>query len=117
MHIDELIYLLNSTVLYPTSTLNESDPEIKMSQLMTKLWTNFAKFGEPILDSDGLTTKMGWNLHSSKNMWKSVKLNDTSESDTYNFQFLNLTLNPAMISNPFARRYKFWKDLERNVFL
>lgn len=43
-HSDELIYLLNNTVYY--ETLDQGDPELQMSKLMTSIWSNFATYGQ-----------------------------------------------------------------------
>lgn len=43
MHTDELFYLLNREYLFPNYKPTESD--LKMMDIMTTLWTNFAATG------------------------------------------------------------------------
>ena len=42
-HTDDLLYLLNSTLLY--APLKVTDPEFKISEYMTEAWANFATSG------------------------------------------------------------------------
>lgn len=42
-HMDELIYLFNNTLYW--ETLQQGDPEMQMSRIMTNIWSNFAAYG------------------------------------------------------------------------
>ncbi|CAL8102398.1 unnamed protein product [Orchesella dallaii] len=96
-HIDDLIYLLNSTEYY--ATINADDAEFSMSNILTGIWYNFAQYGKPYISQGGQLT----------DLWQPITRNTNSLSS---LQFLDLNLTPSMIDNPYTERYNFWKSLQ-----
>ncbi|ODM95533.1 Venom carboxylesterase-6 [Orchesella cincta] len=97
-HMDDLIYLLNSTDYYPTIN-SVDDNELRMSNIMTGIWSNFAHYGKPYINDGGRLT----------DTWKPIPY---SNNDSSPLLFLDLNLNPRMMGNPYVERYDFWKSLE-----
>ena len=95
-HGDELYYLFSSSRWTPEE-VNVGSKEDKMRKTMVKLWTNFAKFGNPTPNDD-----LGF-------IWSSVKA--TSELEDFELDYLDIDVNPAMKKNPNKERVEFWKEL------
>lgn len=94
-HLDDLIYLLNNPDYY--QTLKPGDPELEMSDLMTKIWVNFATYDRPYIP-DG---------NESRDVWQPIE----PATDRFSpLRYLNLTLNPSMMDDPYEERYRFWRN-------
>lgn len=94
-HADELLYLFSST--WMGTDVEHGSREDKFRAVMCKLWTNFAKFGNPTPTDGGLDF-----------VWEPVK-------PTSDLQFV---LNAAelndelkMVENPFLERVQFWREI------
>ncbi|KXJ83275.1 hypothetical protein RP20_CCG007795 [Aedes albopictus] len=94
-HADELLYLFSST--WMGTDVEQGSREDKFRAVMCKLWTNFAKFGNPTPIDGGLDF-----------VWEPVK-------PTSDLQFV---LNAAelndelkMVENPFLERVQFWREI------
>ncbi|ODM96612.1 Venom carboxylesterase-6 [Orchesella cincta] len=96
-HLNDLVYQFNNTAYYPELKLE--DEEYKLSQIMNNMWSNFATHGKPYLSNSG----------QIKDIWEPI---DQSENLDSPLKFLDLTLNPKMIPDPFLERDRFWRDLE-----
>nr|XP_022903454.1 esterase FE4-like [Onthophagus taurus] len=84
-HHDELLYLFYIAPLTPMFT---EDPESKIVDIMTTLWTNFVKTGNPSTKS--------YN-------WPEYNLKDQ--------HYLDISLNLRTLSSMFENRYKVWEKL------
>ncbi|XP_062541501.1 neuroligin-4, X-linked-like [Armigeres subalbatus] len=95
-HGDDGFYLFNSAFL---PRLSKNSEEAKVREILTKLWTNFAKYGDPTPTNGSLTVK-----------WDPVKKIDPS-SKTFDLDCLEITSEPKMIRNPSQERKEFWRGL------
>lgn len=93
-HADDLGYIFKT--IY-TPNMEPSSPEWNAMETTVKLWTNFAKYGNP--------TPKFEEFHVT---WKPV------EERTLNYMNIG-TNHLIMKSNPFPRRMTFWDKLEENV--
>ncbi|XP_036317505.1 esterase FE4-like, partial [Rhagoletis pomonella] len=62
VHHDELLYLLRVPVMTPLFT--KSDPENEIIENLTRMWTEFAKKGDPNNVSDKFLKNLKWPLYS-----------------------------------------------------
>ncbi|KAM7359456.1 uncharacterized protein ACRADG_012798 [Cochliomyia hominivorax] len=62
MHLDELFYLLNLSVLAPQ--FKKSDPENDTIERLTRFWYEFAKKSDPNNESDDYLKVVKWPLYS-----------------------------------------------------
>ncbi|RXG62292.1 hypothetical protein Avbf_12603 [Armadillidium vulgare] len=88
-HGDDGIYLFHGGELFSQHLQNEDD--IKMRHSFLKLWTNFARTGDP--------TPSGSDFK-----WEEA----TSDS----FRYLSLTTSPIMKDDTFQKNRKFWSTLK-----
>uniref|UniRef100_A0A336MQG4 Carboxylic ester hydrolase n=3 Tax=Culicoides sonorensis TaxID=179676 RepID=A0A336MQG4_CULSO len=96
-HGDELGYLFHFGLL--NLSLNPHSIETQVKYRMVKMWTNFAKFGNPTpygKDDDALNGVT----------WKPV-----NGTDVMNVPFLNINAKNEMKLNPDPDRLKFWDNL------
>ncbi|XP_031345677.1 venom carboxylesterase-6-like isoform X2 [Photinus pyralis] len=94
-HADELQYLFPvGDSLFPNQKPDELDR--RMTDLMTDLWTNFAKYGDP-------TPELSYNIH---NKWKPVK----SVDDMEYYYIAGGGAHSAKGLLP--ERTQFWRNLE-----
>ncbi|XP_021698890.1 esterase B1 isoform X2 [Aedes aegypti] len=95
-HADELLYLFSST--WMGTDVEPGSREDKFRSTMCKLWTNFAKYGNPTPPTNG-----GIDF-----VWEPVK-------PAYDSQFVlnaaNLNDELTMIENPFLERVQFWREI------
>ncbi|KAM3956355.1 LOW QUALITY PROTEIN: bile salt-activated lipase-like [Aphomia sociella] len=90
-HADELFYLFNSKVWpFPISKRDQ-----KMIETLTKLWTNFAKHGDPTPPQSDLPVR--WMPSSKENK---------------NFLYIDDELKMGPMPNP--ESYELWKYMYRN---
>ncbi len=82
--------------------LEENCPEIDMRKTMCKLWTNFAKYGDPTPD--------GENPLPFK--WNPVKSVDPSAKNV-DIDCLRIDRECRMLRNPYKERLDFWKNVYR----
>lgn len=93
-HTDDMFYLFGSKV-FPTDDSDQTDRSFQMRQKMCRMWTNFAKYGNPTPDTDtSLPIK-----------WKPID-NDSSDNNC-----LLIDDEIKMIKNPDEHRVKFWKHI------
>ena len=77
--------------------------EAKMRSTMCKLWTNFAKYGDPTPESNNpLPFK-----------WEPVQNVDPS-STTVNINCLKINESSEMVVNLHKERMDFWRDINKN---
>lgn len=91
VHADDLLYLFPT---FFTPTIKPGSVEDVYIQRFVKLWTNFAKHGNPTPEPDE-------TLNSVK--WKPVAAD--------NIEFLDIGNELTMIGNVDAERLKFWDEL------
>ncbi|XP_044730504.1 venom carboxylesterase-6-like isoform X2 [Chrysoperla carnea] len=92
-HLDELIYLFYIRAHYLSFPLfKPSDPETKMVEKMTTLWSNFIKTGNPTPEVQEVTNNVTW-------------IPFTTKEENY----LNIDSNLTMEKNLFADRYSVWE--------
>lgn len=103
-HADDVFYLFGGTLVDKVK-LAENSREWKMRETMCKLWTNFAKYGDPTPD--------GSNPLSVK--WPAVQPVD-ADSNQVDFDYLVINDNIKLVRNlnkdriDFWRRYLKWND-------
>ncbi|XP_058463055.1 venom carboxylesterase-6-like [Malaya genurostris] len=97
-HGDDLCYLFSSS-FFSTESIDPAGQACKFRQTMCKLWTNFAKSGNPTPNNDILGFR-----------WPTI---NGTEGTKPNFELLAVELNDAskIINNPFEGRFNFWKAL------
>ncbi|KAB0797797.1 hypothetical protein PPYR_08790 [Photinus pyralis] len=91
-HSDDLLYLFGNKELFPDSLRNQQGS--KVAELMAKLWTNFAKFGNPTPDSQPDLVK--WESYSAQDRKCYVINESPSVEDCY------------------KQRTEFWRNLDLN---
>ncbi|KXJ83277.1 hypothetical protein RP20_CCG007797 [Aedes albopictus] len=95
-HGDELYYLFSSSYFY-TRAVKQGSRADRMRAKMCKLWTNFAKTGNP--SSSGMEFS-----------WEPYELSNDC-NDNVRVNCLQLDENVAMVENPCRERLNFWKNL------
>ncbi|KAK5647000.1 hypothetical protein RI129_005464 [Pyrocoelia pectoralis] len=94
-HSDDLLYLFNSKELFSELVRHESDSEV--AELMTKLWTNFAKYGNPTPKSDqDLVTWQPYSAHERK------------------CYVINGGNDVKVVSDCYKERTEFWRNIDLN---
>ncbi|XP_055610914.1 venom carboxylesterase-6-like [Uranotaenia lowii] len=93
-HGDDLCYLFSSS-FFDTDSIDSDSDAFAYRQQMCKLWTDFAKFGEPTPDD------------SAGFRWQPLN----TDTDDFHLNALELNKIPKMIVDPFAERFNFWKAL------
>lgn len=81
--------------------VDETSREAVMRRTMCRLWTNFAKFGDPTPDHSN-------PLHPVK--WSPVK-NVAPDSKTVDIDCLVINEHSKMIRNPNHERIEFWRGI------
>lgn len=100
-HADELFYIFQTQ--FQDLPHKEDSPDTKMVREICRMWTNFAKFGNPTPANDGL---LGFK-------WDPVKqINTTPEKQEFVLDYLSICGESKMEKQPDEERIKFW----RNVF-
>ncbi|KAL0809376.1 hypothetical protein ABMA28_011574 [Loxostege sticticalis] len=94
-HMDELGYLFSNELL---KDVEPTTLDVKMRERMVRLWTNFAKSGNPTPEENHYITVT----------WLPVT-ND-------NFYYLNLGNELSLGSNPDKEKMEFWDDLYSKHF-
>lgn len=92
-HMDELIYMFPLQILFGNSTLSQGD--LFYSNLLTKMWTNFAKECDPTPKTDAIISTR----------WKPVK--------TEKLEYYNIGGGVHTASNVYSERVKFWTKLNK----
>ncbi|XP_021699617.1 acetylcholinesterase [Aedes aegypti] len=95
-HGDDCLYLFNAAFL---PRLPRASEEQKVREQFIRLWTNFAKYGDPTPDGDDLRFK-----------WKPVKKVVRTSPD-FDLDCLDITSELRMIQNPFQERKEFWRNM------
>lgn len=96
-HADDVFYLFGGTLVDKLKLSNDSR-EWRMRETMCKLWTNFAKYGEPTPD--------GCNPLSVK--WRAVQPIDGNANEI-DFDFLTIGNDVKMVRNLNKNRMDFWR--------
>ncbi|XP_055620728.1 esterase B1-like [Toxorhynchites rutilus septentrionalis] len=90
-HADDICYLFSSSFFY-TKAVKSGSRADQMRTVVCKLWTNFAKTGNPTPEGCGLSF-----------VWKSY--------DRLNVNCLNLSDTIQMMDKPYHEKLEFWRDL------
>ncbi|XP_063709566.1 juvenile hormone esterase-like [Culicoides brevitarsis] len=90
-HADDIFYLFNMTMAHVPVEENSDEAVIRAS--MTKLWTNFAKYGEPTPKN----TNLGF-------IWEPVDQVDP-------LKCLDINKPCKLVTNPDDRRIQFWRGI------
>lgn len=90
-HADELFYMFDNKYVQAVNLTKEDGAGV-MRNRMLRLWTNFAKYGNPTYVKDDIIDVS----------WEQV-------SGNQEFLELNEKLSPS--NHPFAKRVAFWQDL------
>ncbi|GFG30806.1 hypothetical protein Cfor_10869 [Coptotermes formosanus] len=106
-HCDDLIYLFRIPLLFPDWP--PGHPDLKVSETLVQLWTNFAKYGRPTPH-----TTRGLRAANSKSEEKSV--NDVLWEPVRpgnHVQYLDISAGPTLTMKHdwFKRRMAFWDSL------
>ncbi|KAK4880590.1 hypothetical protein RN001_008736 [Aquatica leii] len=88
---DELLYIFTTRAF---GIYHNIDIEKKVVKSLVKLWTNFAKYGDPT------PTK-----HEDLAKWEPVK------DENFSFYYVNNSAHFQMSENPFLERFQFWKEI------
>lgn len=100
-HGDDVFYMFRPSFL---PTLPEDSAECRVRNTFVKLWSNFAKYGDPTPQNSGN------NDDRLSYKWNPVaKMN--GQSDEFSLDCLEIDTNPRMIKNPYPERIKLWRDL------
>lgn len=99
-HADELFYLFQTS--FQDLPHKEDSPDTKIVRQMCRMWSNFAKYGNPTPSSnnDGL-------LDFKWNPVKQVNEND----DEFVLDYLNISKESKMEQQPDKERIHFWRDV------
>ncbi|XP_044727814.1 esterase E4-like [Chrysoperla carnea] len=93
VHYDDLIYIF--FIRHQKFPLfGPNDPAIRTVERMTKLYTNFAKFGNPTPEKDPITDRVIWEPFTSDNK-----------------KYMNIQCTLKMKQDMFAERYAIWNRL------
>ncbi|XP_062534699.1 esterase B1-like [Armigeres subalbatus] len=95
-HGDDVFYMFSPLYL---AKLPEESAECSIRSTFVKLWTNFAKYGEPSPDHEDLRFK-----------WKPVSKTIDSNAE-FKLDCLEINMVPKMIEDPYPERMKFWRNL------
>ncbi|CAK1583667.1 unnamed protein product [Parnassius mnemosyne] len=96
-HGDEMGYLFYFSRL--NYRLDDESPELAVSRKMVQMWTNFAKTGNPTPPVD----------YQSAVDFKWLPVNDTQH-----INYLNIDGNFTLLTDPDAKRVRFWDWLYEN---
>ena len=96
-HGDDLFYLFQSTTMQ-SFPFDENLPDTKMIRKMCKMWSNFAKHGNPTPNKSHL----GF-------IWDAVE--KVGISDDFNLRCMNISSECRMIEYPEKKRMDFWRQI------
>ncbi|KAF2885851.1 hypothetical protein ILUMI_20324 [Ignelater luminosus] len=96
-HSDDLLYLFNLDLFFPDSKPTESDK--KVTDFMTTLWANFAKYGNPTPETDT----------SIPVKWEPV------EKQKQNYYFIKSDKDVELAEGLYSERAEFWRNLKLNI--
>ncbi|XP_053689444.1 esterase B1-like [Sabethes cyaneus] len=100
-HGDDCFYIFCP---YFLPNLPDNSAECRVRNTFVKLWSNFAKYGDPTPDDSEETNE------SLGVKWKPIaKMNE--HSNDFSLDCLEIDTNPRMIQNPYPERMKLWRDL------
>uniref|UniRef100_A0A182IZ60 Carboxylic ester hydrolase n=1 Tax=Anopheles atroparvus TaxID=41427 RepID=A0A182IZ60_ANOAO len=97
-HADELPYLFSGTEF--TVQVQPDSSAGRARSLLCKLWTNFAKSGNPTPDDQ--VEEIGFR-------WEPIA--PTASGEPFVLQALNLNEEVTVVENPYHERIQFWKGL------
>ncbi|XP_039434926.1 esterase E4-like [Culex pipiens pallens] len=98
-HGDDTYYLFSAPFV---KKLPKDSDEYKISEIVVKTVTNFAKYGNPTPDESLLGFR-----------WRPVAPILHGSPDTFDLDCLEVNLHPRMIRNPNQKRKEFWRKLIR----
>lgn len=91
-HDEELYYIWNSAYEKKYGPLNPSDALTR--KRLIKLWTNFAKFGNPTPEKDSILSDVTWE-----------------KVETNKFNFMDIGEEIKMLVEPNEKNNRFWRSL------
>lgn len=92
-------WVLSAFFRFKKMTIAASIEATRVRTTMCKLWTNFAKYGEPTPPNQQFEF-----------VWSPIKRFD--DDKTFNLDYLNITVDRiAMLRNPHELRMKFWRKM------
>ncbi|XP_035784382.1 esterase B1-like isoform X1 [Anopheles albimanus] len=101
-HADELSYLFKMRLA--DFDVEQDTPAGRVRRTMCRLWTNFAKYGNPTPASDGRLSCR----------WEPVdKIDPRAPADTFQLKYLDIGAELKMGVNPTKDRIDFWRDVYR----
>ncbi|KAL1398237.1 hypothetical protein pipiens_009125 [Culex pipiens pipiens] len=98
-HGDDTYYLFSAPFV---KKLPKDSDEYRISEIVVKTVTNFAKYGNPTPDESLLGFR-----------WRPVAPIPHGSPDTFDLDCLEVNLPPRMIRNPNQKRKEFWRKLIR----
>ncbi|XP_055620724.1 esterase B1-like [Toxorhynchites rutilus septentrionalis] len=99
-HADELLYLFSSSLV--DVNVEPDSRAAKFRSTMCKLWTNFAKCGNPTPDNGGVDF-----------VWEPVA---PCTDSGFTMTAAELNEEMKMVENPFLERVQFWRELYANYY-
>lgn len=97
-HFDELFYLFDAKLIGQEAA--QESPAWKMRQTMCKMWTNFAKYGDPTPEHD----------KSLPFKWDHLQAVDKN-SGSIDTGYLKIDKESKMMKNMYKERVDFWREL------
>ncbi|XP_055606003.1 esterase B1-like isoform X2 [Uranotaenia lowii] len=102
-HIDEVYYVFSSPLLQ-TNRVPPTDPAYKMRAKMVRMWTNFAKFGDPTPSNNDELLPFKWLPTEN------IPPYGPTEPK---LELLNIGPTIGMVSMPERKRMNFWTEIFR----
>ncbi|CAG9792281.1 unnamed protein product [Diatraea saccharalis] len=96
-HHDDLIYLFTLSYRFSTIEVNDSNPDSRMVDLMTLMWYNFAKHGDP---NGGADVEQALGVLP---VWPAM----TSDKR----QYMRIDATPSVRAKMFEERFRLWEEL------
>ena len=96
-HFDEIFYLFDCKLV--GMNVSENSPAGKMRRTMCKMWTNFAKFGNPTPDGEN-DLPFKWN-----------PVRSAESSNHINIDYLRIGDSIEMKENLYKTRTDFWRQI------
>lgn len=102
-HGDDIFYLFSPKLL---SKLSDDSDECLVRNILIRLWTNFAKFGDPTPDDqcdDQLLGAIRWTPVNP--------IGKQNQSNAFNLNCLEINTHPKMVCNPCDERIQLWRRI------
>lgn len=98
-HFDELFYLFDAKIL--GMEVDQSSKEWKMREKMCKMWTNFAKTGDPTPDEE----------KSLDFKWRAAEASTARKDEKIDIDYLEIDEKQTMKKNVYENRVDFWRKI------